>query len=49
MIDVAKAESDSPTVICGSRAHLVCEIDGPLVNDQLLEREGHWKGRLGAF
>jgi|GEM_PF-6174485 len=49
MIDVAKAESDSPTVIFGSQADLVCEIDGLLADDQFLEREGHWKGRLGAF
>jgi hypothetical protein len=28
---------------------LVCEIDGFLIDDQFLKREGHRVGPLGAF
>ena len=35
--------------VFGSQADLVCEIDGFLVDDQFLKREGHRVGPLGAF
>ena len=43
---------EEPVAACeifGSQADLVCEIDGFLVDDQLLKCEGHQLGPLGAF
>ena len=47
-VELVSEEAVAAGEIFGSQADLVCEIDGLLVDDEFLEREGHRGGGLGG-